>query len=747
MDATSPQSDPVLTGSRKDEAQRAADASQSLLFGLECRVTRPGPAAVVDGIVGADLFGAGGDEHDSLFGGDDGMESLFGDEARDEQPQQQQNQQPLALPLSCLLALPFPPLSSGISESTCDVSTFFPELTNEQQQQQQQQQQHNQEQQHELPEQLQHQHQHGEAQPGLESGLLLPDLSFDAMIGLDLNLDFEMDFGLAVELAMAQEAQNTPFMQEFQGLPEMDTSDLLHHPLSPADIFTTPSTTTALAPAATTAPTPDAAAGYDGHQLSFLQMQASPALGIDTLFHPTGLGTPDDQEGHGRSALANSSNKSNYIDISNDSDDDVVILSSKQVSPGFVYRAPAHPDQQPAAPATSTPHYLELRPRCPQGPPPLRIDLSPNVEELLPHVQLHSKLSIRRIQDLLGLDADAGRYLVATCQRHLADPAYTVRPSGSSDPAALRVLKVTLIHSSLALLVQGTVGQRWFAPDAPLEPKSPHVWPDDSTTLTLLFIQLLYRLTRNNNARERHRKRGAATAAATAAATETTTETSITSAAISPASTSAVGIEASPATTAESPTSPIVFELPTPATSPKPREAKQSQPRKRKRKPKATAPAAAVPQLPLPSLISARPLFSYSSPRVVRDTLLCSCAGNGNKGITPCTEPGPIAVKMSASPPPANAILRYRVNIVDNASQERTIPQVVLAHEGPVRDAGFSHIVDMCARLGKAIDSVSIVTIKGLECVSDDIAWDRVVGQTYNQVLMDAEIRVLVCIQ
>lgn len=59
-------------------------------------------------------------------------------------------------------------------------------------------------------------------------------------------------------------------------------------------------------------------------------------------------------------------------------------------------------------------------------------------------------------------------------------------PSGSSDPAALRALKLTLIFSSLALLMgadgHAGLGPLWFGRDAPVEPRSPHVWPDDSTT-------------------------------------------------------------------------------------------------------------------------------------------------------------------------------------------------------------------------------------------------------------------------
>ncbi|CAK7230106.1 hypothetical protein SCUCBS95973_007458 [Sporothrix curviconia] len=712
----------AFAGPRTDEEQRAADASQSLLHGLECREASAGHAVVVDD--GSSNAVAGGDEHDSLFGGgDDGvdvdMESLFGDETRSDQQQQQQQiqpiQQPPALPLPCPLTLPLlpllPPLVPDMSGSTCDV---------------------NEQQQHGQPDE---QHRDRDLDLGLENGLALPGPGFDdAMLGLGFNFDFEMDFGLAVELAVAQEAQNTQNAQNTQsGQPH--PSGVPHLPLSPTTFFTA------------TAPTLHAAAIDDQQPLSLLQMQAplatatAPGPDIDSLSPATGLGSHDDQEGHERSALGGSENAIDItnVDDSDGDDSDVVIVSSRQVTPGFVLTPPEMPASTtptapaapaaPAAPTQSIPHYLELRPRCPQGPPPARIDLSHNVEELLPHVQLYSKLSMRGIQDLLGLDADVGRYLVTTCQRHLADPAHTVRPSGSSDPAALRVLKVTLIHSSLALLVGGNVGQRWFGADAPTEPKSPHVWPDDSTTLTLLFIQLLYRLTRNNNARERHRRRSAAAAAASATASATA------SAAASPASTSVAGNDGSPppaATTVESCASPPQPELPTPATSPQSLSPKalQAQPRKRKRKPKATASTAAVPQLALPSsALPARPLFSYSSPRVVRENLLSSGANN------------------TAAAPPADAHFRYRINIVDGVPQERAIPQVVLAHEGAVRDAGYSYIVHMCAQLGQAVSSVSIVTLAGLERISCDLGWDQVVGQTYNHLLMDSEIRVLVCLQ
>ena len=417
-----------------------------------------------------------------------------------------------------------------------------------------------------------------------------------------------------------------------------------------------------------------------------------------------------------------------------------------------------------------------------------------------------SKLSIKGIQDLLGLDADAGRYLVTTCQRHLAEPAHAVAPSGSSDPAALRVLKVTLIHSSLALLVDGNVGSRWFGPDAPLEPRSPHVWPDDATTLTLLFIQLLYRLTRNKAARERHHKRNVAAATSTAKRTKKA-PTAESASAASPASPLAVSKECSPAAAVEMPTPPPQPELPTPATSPRSPETepKETQSRKRKRKSKATTPAAVTPQLAFPSSSSmpSRPFFTYSSPRVrfclslcfffsfsapfvislhhtnqtivcqvVRDNLLSSCtysgitdtghetgAGTGVVDVNKRTSASPFPAAAAAAatatadcahhvqPPPADAVFRYRINLVDRMSQERTIPQIVLAHEGPIRDAGYSHIVAMCAQLGQTVDGVSVVTISGLERVSSDKGWDHVVGRTYNQLLMDGEVRVLVSLQ
>ncbi len=91
---------------------------------------------------------------------------------------------------------------------------------------------------------------------------------------------------------------------------------------------------------------------------------------------------------------------------------------------------------------------------------------------------------------------------MAECRRHLADPAHTVVLSGSIDPGPLRVLKVTLIQSALALLVggegRGGVGPRWFGREAPVEPKSMHVWPDDSTTYVFIHCSSVLRFFRSS---------------------------------------------------------------------------------------------------------------------------------------------------------------------------------------------------------------------------------------------------------
>ncbi|CAK7274330.1 hypothetical protein SEPCBS57363_006110 [Sporothrix epigloea] len=745
-DGLRPQDSLVSSGPEHDEEERAADARLPLLRGLECPVTIPGTTAGEDAVA-ADLFDAGEDEHDSLFGGADDadMESLFGADACDKEPSattpswptQQQNQSPLALFPSCPLDLPFPLLLPDMSERAVDVSTLFPGDMNEQQQQQQQQNTAAEQQEEQVQQEEQEQQDFG-----LDMDLSLPDPDFDAMLSLDFQFDFEMDFAPATAL----EAQGNQTTLSF---PELDTPDLCLDTFDCTSPLTTMATTTTIALAPV-----DAAAGDYGQYNSLsplLQLQAPPAQGIDTLFHTTGLGTPDDQEGHGRSAHNGSGSHDNTSNGDN-SDDDVVILSSRQLTPGFVLTPPALPALPPLPaqepPAASIPHYLELRPRCPQGPPPARIDLSHNVQELLPHVQLHSKLSLRGIQELLGLDTDAGRYLITTCQRHLADPVHTVTTSGSSDPIALRVLKITLIMSSLALLVDGNVGQHWFGPDSPLEPKSMHVWPDDSTTLTLLFIQLLYRLTRNNNARDRHRKRSAAAAA---------------SKAVSSRSTSVTG-KRGQLSHVSSPTPPPQPDLLTPAASPTFSNTKVAQPRKRRRKSKESASSAMIPSLPLPTPGPPRPLFTYSSPRVIRDNLLLgtdpgsngallgSKAGSGCVELAePCaTFPPPsitVADTCPARPPPFDAVLRYRINLVDRVSQERTIPQIVLFHSGAVRDEGYSYIVEMCTQRGQIVDSVSIVTMLGLERVNSNNSWDRVVGRTYDQLLMDGEVRVLVCIQ
>ncbi|ERT01524.1 hypothetical protein HMPREF1624_02775 [Sporothrix schenckii ATCC 58251] len=318
------------------------------------------------------------------------------------------------------------------------------------------------------------------------------------------------------------------------------------------------------------------------------------------------VGTQDDQEGRGLAAT----------DKNDDGDDnEVVFLSSRQVQ-GFVHPLPL---------PMSIPHYLELRPRCPQGPPPARIDLDNwNVEELLPYVQLHSKLTIRGIQDRLGLDIDAGRYIVATCHEHLANPAHTVHMSGSSDPTALRILKVTLILSSLALLKDDGhghfgVGRRWFGRDSPLEPRSMHVLRDD-----------LLSSSANRDA-------------------------------------------------------PLISK------------SKKASP----------SPSAA------PSPVTATPTID----------------------LRPETRP------------PANANIRYHINIVDARSQQRVIPQIVLHHEDAIRNAGYSYVMDLCTQSGRTVDAVSIMTLLGLERITNDVNWDLVVSRVHGELLLDGEARVLVCLQ
>lgn len=112
--------------------------------------------------------------------------------------------------------------------------------------------------------------------------------------------------------------------------------------------------------------------------------------------------------------------------------------------------------------------------------------------------------------------------------------------------------------------------------------------------------------------------------------------------------------------------------------------------------------------------------------------------------------PSPAAVAADLCPakrPPADANIRYRVNIVDGRSQQRAVPQIVLGHEGAIRSAGYSYVTDLCAQLDQTVDTISMVTLLGLEQISSDVGWDRVVGRVHDEMLMDGEVRILVCLR
>ncbi|KAL1911841.1 hypothetical protein Sste5344_002418 [Sporothrix stenoceras] len=340
----------------------------------------------------------------------------------------------------------------------------------------------------------------------------------------------------------------------------------------------------------------------------------------------------------------------------------------------------------------------------------------------------HSKLSLRGIQERMGLDVDAGKLIVMRCQDHLADPAHAVTFSGSN-PAALRALKVTLIYSALALLKDSDgragVGSSWFGRESTLEPTSEHMWPEDSTTLTLLFIQLLYRLTRNANSRERYRKAREARAA-------------------SPVPTFG---ELNPPQAPEASTSPEEPQLQASNEAPKePTPPKEPKPRKRKRETPQPKAAAKPVELPVPV-------------PVLREALL---ATNASNSTTPASESDKAPSPTLTAPSPAtafaepgfyyvskrapmNASIRYRVNVIDGHAQRRAIPQINLCHDGDIRAAGYSHLTDMCHRLCREVDSVSIMTILGLERVCSDSDWDRVINRVNDdELLMDGEVKILV---
>jgi hypothetical protein len=134
---------------------------------------------------------------------------------------------------------------------------------------------------------------------------------------------------------------------------------------------------------------------------------------------------------------------------------------------------------------------------------------------------------------------------------------------------------------------------------------------------------------------------------------------------------------------------------------------------------------------------------------------------NANGGTTPTsgsdsaspsavTAPSPAAAAAGLCPAKrtlADANIRYLVNVVHGRSHQRLVPQVVLRHEGAVRSAGYSHVMNVCTQLGRTVDTVSIMTMLGLERVTSNVSWDRVVGRVHKELLMDGEVRILVCLQ
>ena len=251
----------------------------------------------------------------------------------------------------------------------------------------------------------------------------------------------------------------------------------------------------------------------------------------------------------------------------------------------------------------------------------------------------------------------------------------------------------------------------------------------------LLFIQLLYRLTRNNSVCERQRK-----AAALRKAQKQNTpphspcpndagpgaKTNSMQAALQPQARQqkrAPRFSSKEASAAKHPRlSPAVeFSLPNSSFSspgdPLPNSHNHQTPSQ------PLAAAATAPRAPGRPL---QPILAYNSPRVLRDDL----------------------IQSASRKPPAAANIRYIVNVVDRSAQ-RLIPQVVLGHDGPIQSAGYSHLAQQCARIlggqhGAASTCISIMTPLGLEKVSSDADWDRVVCRVHGDVLMDHEVRVLI---
>lgn len=253
----------------------------------------------------------------------------------------------------------------------------------------------------------------------------------------------------------------------------------------------------------------------------------------------------------------------------------------------------------------------------------------------------------------------------------------------------------------------------------------------------LLFIQLLYRLTRNNSVRERQRKASALRKAQNQNTPPHSpcpndagpnANSSSMPAALQPRAKQqkrAPRFSSKEASTAKHPRLSPPGELLLPNSSfSSPGDVRNPLPNSNYHTPpQPLAAAATVPRAPARSL---QPILAYNSPRVLRDDLILSASRK----------------------PPAAANIRYIVNVVDRGAQ-RLIPQVVLGHDGPIRSAGYSHLAKQCARIlgdqhAAASTSISIMTPLGLERVGNDADWDRVVCRVHDDMIMDREVRVLI---
>lgn len=209
-------------------------------------------------------------------------------------------------------------------------------------------------------------------------------------------------------------------------------------------------------------------------------------------------------------------------------------------------------------------------------------------------------------------------------------------------------------------------------------------------------------------------------------------------------------------------------------TEPRPRKRKRKTPQPRR------APKPVEPPIPMAVQGKPRSAFGYSSPsvclpicprniilmltlilQVLREALLATTTSSSaasvsesEKAVSPTlTAPSPATAFAEQAyhhyygvrRAPANASICYRVNVIESHSQKRAVPQIVLDHEGDIRAAGYSYLTGMCSQLGRTVESVSIMTILGLERVVSDLDWDRVINRVNeDDLMMDGEVKILV---